>query len=184
MLWSHQNFHPVSTMKLLGIMFINRYWPATFHTFTIGNADGWYQNWLVWSVPQFSCNLYSSLSVVCLIYVVLVPLWIYYYIFCWSIVIGLFAFPWLFYCFFHTYGFSLVHIIIILERTRDYLIKQFLWTPWKIQEMHTEGKGREVERVAREERKERKMRGRVKEIYHVLIILHLCNHLSNDVAPL
>jgi hypothetical protein len=38
---SHQTFYPVTTVKLLGIMFRSRRWPTTFHTITAGDADGW-----------------------------------------------------------------------------------------------------------------------------------------------
>ena len=44
---SHQNFHLVPTMKLLGTMFENRCWPTTFHTVTFGDANGLCQKWLV-----------------------------------------------------------------------------------------------------------------------------------------
>ena len=38
---SHQHFHPVAAMKLLGIILRNRWWPTTFHTITTIDADGW-----------------------------------------------------------------------------------------------------------------------------------------------
>ena len=38
---SHQNLHPVQTMKLLGTMLRNRCWPTTFHTITTGDVDKW-----------------------------------------------------------------------------------------------------------------------------------------------
>ena len=41
MLQSHQKFHPIPVLKLLGIMLRNRCRPTTFHTITAGNADGW-----------------------------------------------------------------------------------------------------------------------------------------------
>ena len=50
---SHQNFRPVPAVILLGIMLKNRCWPTTFHTITTEDADGWCQNWLVWSSPQY-----------------------------------------------------------------------------------------------------------------------------------
>jgi hypothetical protein len=40
MLRSHQTFHPVPAVKLLGITFRTRCWPTTFHTITAGDADG------------------------------------------------------------------------------------------------------------------------------------------------
>ena len=43
----NQNFGPVPAVKLLGIMLRNRCWPTTFHTITVGDADGWCQNWMV-----------------------------------------------------------------------------------------------------------------------------------------
>ena len=41
---SHQTFHPVSTMKLLGIRLRNRCWPITFRTITARDVDGWCQS--------------------------------------------------------------------------------------------------------------------------------------------
>ena len=38
---SHQTFHPVRAMKLLGIMLRNRCWPTTFHTTLAKDADEW-----------------------------------------------------------------------------------------------------------------------------------------------
>jgi hypothetical protein len=38
---SHQTFHPVPTVKLLGIMFRNNCWPTTFDTITTRDADKW-----------------------------------------------------------------------------------------------------------------------------------------------
>ena len=49
---SHQTFHPVSIVKLLGIMFRKGCWFTAFHTITTGDADGWCQKWPVCSVPQ------------------------------------------------------------------------------------------------------------------------------------
>ena len=40
----HQTFRLVPTVKLLGIMLKNRYWPTTFYTITIEDADGWCLN--------------------------------------------------------------------------------------------------------------------------------------------
>jgi hypothetical protein len=37
---SHQTFRLIPTVKLLGIMFINRCWSTTFHTITVGDVDG------------------------------------------------------------------------------------------------------------------------------------------------
>jgi hypothetical protein len=37
---SHQTFHSVPTVKLLGIMFKNRCWSIDFHTISAGD-DGW-----------------------------------------------------------------------------------------------------------------------------------------------
>jgi hypothetical protein len=39
---SHQTFHPVLAVKLLGFMLRNRCWPTTFHTITTEDADGWF----------------------------------------------------------------------------------------------------------------------------------------------
>ena len=50
--WSHQNFHPVPVVKLLRIMLRNKCWPTTFHSITAGDADGWCQNWRVWSTHE------------------------------------------------------------------------------------------------------------------------------------
>ena len=36
---SHQIFHMVLVMKLLGIVLRNRCWPTTFHTITAEDAD-------------------------------------------------------------------------------------------------------------------------------------------------
>ena len=36
---SHQNFGMVTTVIIMGIMFINRCRPTTFHTHTIGDAN-------------------------------------------------------------------------------------------------------------------------------------------------
>ena len=49
---SHELFHPVPSAKLLGIMLRNRCQPITFHTITIGDANGWCHKWLAWSTPQ------------------------------------------------------------------------------------------------------------------------------------
>ena len=49
---SHQTFHLVLDMKLLGIMLRNRWWPTTFFTITTGDADGWCRNCPVWSAPH------------------------------------------------------------------------------------------------------------------------------------
>lgn len=40
----HQNFHPVQSVKLLGIMFINGCWPTVLYIVTTEDADGWCQN--------------------------------------------------------------------------------------------------------------------------------------------
>ena len=37
---SNQTFHPVLAVKLMGIMLTRRCGPTTFHTITIGDADG------------------------------------------------------------------------------------------------------------------------------------------------
>jgi hypothetical protein len=37
---SHQNFHPIPTVKLLGIILRNKCWPTTFHTITEMPTDG------------------------------------------------------------------------------------------------------------------------------------------------
>lgn len=42
-----QSFRPVSTVKLLGIMFINKCWSTVFHTVTARDADGWCNKWPV-----------------------------------------------------------------------------------------------------------------------------------------
>ena len=44
--------HPVSAMKLLGIMFTTRCWPTTFHTITAGDSDVWCRNRPVRSAPH------------------------------------------------------------------------------------------------------------------------------------
>ena len=49
---SHQTLRLVPAVKLLGIMFRNRWWPITFHTITAGDVDRWHHNWLVWWAPQ------------------------------------------------------------------------------------------------------------------------------------
>ena len=48
--WSHQTFHPVPTMKLLGTMFRIRYWPTIFHNITVRFVDTWCHKWMVWLV--------------------------------------------------------------------------------------------------------------------------------------
>ena len=58
--WCHQPLMPrsnqifllVPTVTLLGVMFIDRCWPTTFHTITVEDANGWCQNWPVWSAPH------------------------------------------------------------------------------------------------------------------------------------
>ena len=42
---SHQTFHPVLAVKLLGIMLRSRCWPTSFHTLTAGDANGWCGKW-------------------------------------------------------------------------------------------------------------------------------------------
>jgi hypothetical protein len=37
---SHQTFHPVSAVKLLGILFMHRCWPTTSHTIIAQDVDG------------------------------------------------------------------------------------------------------------------------------------------------
>ena len=49
---SHQTFCPVLAVDLLGIMLRSRCWPATLHTITTGEADGWCLNWPVWLAPH------------------------------------------------------------------------------------------------------------------------------------
>ena len=49
--------HPLSFVKLPGITFGNRCWLIVFNTIVIGDADGWCQNWSVWSTPQFILKL-------------------------------------------------------------------------------------------------------------------------------
>ena len=49
---SHQQFRQVPTVKLLGIVFIDRCWPTTFHTITAGNDDGGCRKWPVWLAPH------------------------------------------------------------------------------------------------------------------------------------
>ena len=44
---SHQTFHLVPAVKLLGIMLRNRCRPTTFHTIATEDADGWSHTWLV-----------------------------------------------------------------------------------------------------------------------------------------
>ena len=51
---SHQIFHSVLAVKLLGIMLKNRWWPTTFLTITAGDADGWCRNCPVWSALNLS----------------------------------------------------------------------------------------------------------------------------------
>lgn len=41
--WSHQHFHPVLAVKLVGIMLRNRWWLTTCHTITCRIANGWCQ---------------------------------------------------------------------------------------------------------------------------------------------
>jgi hypothetical protein len=60
---SHQTFHPVPTMKLLGIMFKNRCWPTTFHTITAGDANGWCLNWLVCHTTNILLLLNASTTI-------------------------------------------------------------------------------------------------------------------------
>jgi hypothetical protein len=43
---------PVPAMKLWGICWELEGLPTTFHITTIGDADGWCQNWPVWSTPH------------------------------------------------------------------------------------------------------------------------------------
>ena len=50
---SHQSVRPVLVMELLGIVLRNKCWPTTFHTITVGDVDGWCQNWPVWSTPHW-----------------------------------------------------------------------------------------------------------------------------------
>ena len=64
---SHQPFHSVLVVKLLGIMLRNRCWPATFHTITDRDADRWCQKWLVWlalDTSHFGHNSSASLAVI------------------------------------------------------------------------------------------------------------------------
>ena len=51
---SHQTFRPVLAVKLMGIMFKNRWWATGFHTITAEDADEWCQKWPVWSTPQLN----------------------------------------------------------------------------------------------------------------------------------
>jgi hypothetical protein len=44
--WSHQSFHSILAWNC---MLKNRCWPIIFHTTTAGDANGWCQNWPVWS---------------------------------------------------------------------------------------------------------------------------------------
>ena len=48
----HQIFRLVLTMKLLGIMLRNRWWPTTFQSNIVGDVVGWCHKWPVWSTPQ------------------------------------------------------------------------------------------------------------------------------------
>ena len=65
---SHQTFHPVLAVKLLGIMLRNRCWPTTFHTIATKHADGWCQNWPVWSTPHAPATPHCSSGSKCIIY--------------------------------------------------------------------------------------------------------------------
>ena len=51
---SQQTFHPVPTMKLVGIVFKKCCcWPTLPHIITAGDADGWCENWPVRSTSRW-----------------------------------------------------------------------------------------------------------------------------------